>query len=565
MLTFIRNRNILTKIAIPVTILIVVVVGIIAYAKNGLDTLADNTQQIVDMSAARLEAALRIEIGLSEATTQQKNVLLETEVPMMQAAVKRYDDAKAGAVAGADKLIALSGTDPARRATNEQVKQGVLAAFTAAEKGTSLALKNDREGALKISLNEARDAKNDAVKLVGARIDAYKLGLTTAKENAAAEASHTTAVLISLAAAGLLVSIGILASIVIYLVVRPLTNMAGAMGKLAGGDLAIEVVGKDLKDEVGMLARSLEVFKQNAIETRRLTAAQEAERTQKEKRGVAVEALTRGFEAKIGKLVGMLASAATEMQATSQSMSSMAGDTSERSGVVATAAEEASTNVQTVASAAEELSASVAEISRQVAQSAKVAGKAVTDAKKTNETVQALAVGAQKIGDVVSLIQQIASQTNLLALNATIEAARAGEAGKGFAVVASEVKSLANQTAKATEEIGAQIDHIQGATKQAVEAIQGIGTVIDEINEIAAAIAAAVEQQGSATQEIARNVQQAAAGTQEVTRNITSVKESSTASGAAATQVLSAASDLSRQAESLTTEVNSFIADIKAA
>jgi methyl-accepting chemotaxis protein len=348
-------------------------------------------------------------------------------------------------------------------------------------------------------------------------------------------------------------------------ITRPLGQMTAAMAKLAAGDKTVAIPSADAKDEIGDMAKAVLVFKTNMVETDRLAKAQEAERVQKEKRGVAVEALTRGFEAKIGRLVGMLSSAATEMQATSQSMSSMAGDTSERSATVATAAEEASTNVQTVASAAEELSASVAEISRQVAQSAKVAGKAVTDAKKTNETVQALAVGAQKIGDVVSLIQQIASQTNLLALNATIEAARAGEAGKGFAVVASEVKSLANQTAKATEEIGAQIDQIQGATKQAVEAIQGIGTVIDEINEIAAAIAAAVEQQGSATQEIARNVQQAAAGTQEVTRNITSVKESSTASGEAANQVLSAASDLSRQAESLTTEVNSFIADIKAA
>jgi methyl-accepting chemotaxis protein len=348
-------------------------------------------------------------------------------------------------------------------------------------------------------------------------------------------------------------------------ITHPLSKMTAAMAKLAAGDKSVMIPSADAKDEIGDMAKAVQVFKTNMIEADRLAKAQESERAVKEKRAAALDTLTHSFEAKIGKLVGMLASAATEMQATSQSMSSTAVDASERSVAVAAAAEEASTNVQTVASAAEELSSSVSEISRQVAQSAKVAGKAVEDAKRTNETVQALSTGAQKIGEVVSLIQQIASQTNLLALNATIEAARAGEAGKGFAVVASEVKSLANQTAKATEEIGAQIDQIQGATKQAVDAIQGIGTIIDEINGIAAAIAAAVEQQGSATQEIARNVQQAAAGTQEVTRNIASVKESSAASGAAATQVLASASELSKQAEGLTAEVNTFIAQVKAA
>lgn len=355
------------------------------------------------------------------------------------------------------------------------------------------------------------------------------------------------------------------AFLIISGVSKPITAMTEAMKRLAGHDLKTAIVGVGRKDEIGAMAGAVQVFKDNMIEAERLAKAQEAERAMKEKRATALDSLTQSFETKIGKLVSLLSSAATEMQATSQSMTSMANDTSERSVTVAAAAEEASTNVQTVASATEELSSSVSEIARQVAQSAKVASKAVEDAKRTDATVQSLAVGAQKIGEVVTLIQQIAGQTNLLALNATIEAARAGEMGKGFAVVASEVKSLANQTAKATEEIASQVEEIRTTTGQTVEAIRGIGEVINEINGIAAAIAAAVEQQGSTTREIARNVQQAAAGAQDVTRNITSVKESSSASGAAANQVLSAASDLSKQAESLTSEVNSFIADIKAA
>ena len=271
------------------------------------------------------------------------------------------------------------------------------------------------------------------------------------------------------------------------------------------------------------------------------------------------------FEAKVGTLVSMLSSGATELQATAQSMSATATQTDQQATTVAAAAEEASAGVQTVAAAAEELSASIHEISRQVAQSAQITGKAVEDARRTDTIVRALAEGAQKIGDVVRLITGIAAQTNLLALNATIEAARAGDAGKGFAVVANEVKSLAAQTARATEEIGAQITHIQGATGEAVQAIKAISATIEEVNGIASNIAAAVEEQGAATAEIARNVQQTAASAQQVTATITGVSQAANDTGGAAEQVFGAASGLSKQAEQITSEVNDFVADVRAA
>ena len=284
-----------------------------------------------------------------------------------------------------------------------------------------------------------------------------------------------------------------------------------------------------------------------------------------EQRSKSIDMLAQGFEAKAGQLVGQVASAATELRTTAQSMTGTASEAQHQATNVAAAAEEASVNVQTVAAAAEQLASSITEISRQVAQSAKVAGKAREDARRTDGVVQALSEGAQKIGEVVGLISDIAGQTNLLALNATIEAARAGDAGKGFAVVASEVKSLATQTAKATDDIAHQIAQIQTATKDAVDSIRGIGTTIGEISEIAAGIAAAVEEQGAATQEIARNVQQAAAGTQEVSSNIVGVSKGASDTGAAANQVLGAAGELSKQAEQLRSEVSAFIAGVKVA
>jgi methyl-accepting chemotaxis protein len=364
------------------------------------------------------------------------------------------------------------------------------------------------------------------------------------------------------------VSIGVAATVV-YLtnrsIVPPILKMVGAMRKLAGGDHSVEIPATDKKDEIGLMARAVLIFKENMIKAKELAAKEADAIKERVARAARVNELTQTFDADISIVLRSVASASTELQATASSMTATAEETSNQATAVAAATEEASANVQTVAAASEELASSVTEIGRQVTQSAAVAQKAVAEAERTNATVQGLFNDAASIGDVVKLISDIASQTNLLALNATIEAARAGEAGRGFAVVAAEVKSLAEQTAKATDQISTQVLSIQTSSSEAVSAIKGITATINEMNEIASAIASAVEEQGSATQEIARNVQQAALGTSEITSNVSGVQQAAGDTGAAAHQVLEASGELSRQSETMRGQVESFLSNIKAA
>jgi len=349
-------------------------------------------------------------------------------------------------------------------------------------------------------------------------------------------------------------------------ITNPIHAMTAAMNDLAGGNLHVAVPGVGRSDEIGEMADAVQVFKTNAVERQRL----EAEQAEQESRAAAqrkadMVKLADDFEAAVGEIIHTVSSAATELEASAKTLTGTAIRSQELAVVVASASDEASTNVQSVASATEEMSSSVNEISRQVQESARIAGEAVVQARQTNDRVGELSKAAARIGDVVELINTIAGQTNLLALNATIEAARAGESGRGFAVVAAEVKALAEQTAKATGEIGQQISGIQSATEHSVSAIHEIGQTIGRMSEISATIASAVEEQGAATQEISRNVQRAATGTQQVTVNVGEVRQGATETGSASSQVLSAAQSLARDSNRLSDQVGRFLATVRAA
>jgi len=348
-------------------------------------------------------------------------------------------------------------------------------------------------------------------------------------------------------------------------IVRPMTAMTGVMTNLAQGDTAVSVPAREAANEIGDMARAVEVFKQNMIRAAGLAAEQARDQAAKAERQHHVSEIIAGFDASVRSLLDSLAAAAGDMHEAASALTRTAGETNQQAEQVAGSAEQASANVQTVAAATEEMVASAAEITRQVARSTEIAARAVEVARGTDAQVHSLAETAVKIQAVVELINGIAGQTNLLALNATIEAARAGEAGKGFAVVASEVKSLAGQTARATGDIGAQVQAIQAATQDAVQAIKTISGTIDEMNEISTAVAAAMHQQGATTAEMARNNHQAAAGTQQVSATIRSVSQGASATGEAASRALSAATELGARTRTLRSEVGMFLDRMRAA
>jgi methyl-accepting chemotaxis protein len=564
MVTF-SSLPILAKFAVPAALAALIAGAIVFYAAIVIADLSTTAAQLADGDAARVQLALTAESDFNAAAVSEKNAILAAgDTKAVNDAMGKYGQATDTALDAADALARIT-PDAAQRALIGTFRQAVKDRRQASAHVFTLALAGNAGEAFQYSRHQAAQYRQIAIASITALIHADEAGMKAARDGSIVLASRAKLRLVAGGVLGLSGAFGLLAWIAVMQINRPLTAIAREMMRLANGELDIALPGIAKRDEVGALARSLLVFRENARTAGRLRQEQDAAGAAQALRHQEIEQSIAAFDAQLRTGLDAVNAASAGLQSYSARLAADAGETRHQVDAVSQASNAAASNVQAIAASTEELHLSISEISRQVAQCAGLASEAVTDVSRSTETVGNLAATAGEVGEVIRLIQAVAAKTNLLALNATIEASRAGDAGRGFAVVAGEVKALAAQTAAATTRISAQIAAMQAETASAVHAIATIGGTIGRMSDIATAIASAVEQQNAATKEIAQNINDVASGTAAVTANIASVGTAAGSTGAAADHVDSAARELGAQAARLRGDVDEFFGRIRSA
>nr|WP_298684816.1 methyl-accepting chemotaxis protein [uncultured Dongia sp.] len=510
-------------------------------------------------SAAREAMDLRLDIIAISRMTYQL-----AQSPEKAADFQKETERRTGEMM--ERFAILDAAADAQQKTQLDAVKGVLAPyFDKIRALVDVAAKGGDKAAIDAALKDglaAQKVVTDTVKIYST----YSAERMTAmRDGALALSANAQWVQIVVALVGIV--FGVLVGYIVAKrgIVNPIRRVTEALQSLANGNLNVEVVGTERRDEVGDIARTMATFKENAEARAKLALEEERQQREKIAQGERVAKLIQAFEGQTTNVLGIINAAAGTLNQTAGTLSNASDETSHQTTAVAAASEEATRNVELVAAATEEMSASIREIAQQMAGARTVANDAAARAQEARSMVRNLEEAGTRIGDVIGLINDIASQTNLLALNATIEAARAGEAGRGFAVVATEVKSLATQTGTATEDIRSQVESMRSSITSATDVISEIATVIDRLNEMATAVASTIEEQTAATQEIGRNATEAAQGTQEVAKSIghVSVAAATTADGAG--KVLDAANGLTLQTDTLRRNIVDFISGVRAA
>jgi methyl-accepting chemotaxis protein len=552
------RTGLLPRVLGPVVLMILTAAAIVAFSAFELLQEPETARIAVDRDAAGLTDILVIQEGLYSAADKEKAAILSDQADEVKQQAEDWAGEIKDARATADELLTLAENDQERALVNT-VKTGIEGYAAEGGKVLALAAQQHDPEALALSKGAAFEARDSADSTGDTIRESYQKALDASKADDDRIFRSAVAWLVGGSAIVLGSVTLLLFWIVISGVIRPTRRMTETMTRLASGDLAVDIPALERRDEIGLMARAVEVFKRNAVEKTALEESQSKDNASRARRQEEIDQLVGFFGRSVSGVFNTVSSASASIAQTSSELVEAMSTTGGQARTVMGEMGQTGATVQSVAAASQQLSASIHEIGRQAGESSRISSAALQQSDEIVGRVEELKTAAQQIGAVVELINNIAGQTNLLALNATIEAARAGEAGKGFAVVASEVKSLAQQTARATEEIGGQISSIQSVTIRTAEAIQGIAATVRQVNDIATTIASAVSEQTSATQEIARSFEQVSNTTASVSKNMEDVASAVTSSSESATTVKATAEQLSGEAETLSAEVKDFL------
>jgi methyl-accepting chemotaxis protein len=527
---------------------------------QAIETLKRSSKLVKELVANQI-SGLRHALEISAQTHLITSLISEGAAARDPASLVPIQDRFNAASDLLTKASAALTNDDLKQATAELLAfgQGADSAFALRGRELAAGAMGDR------TIEENAGLQRELDQAVAALVSEAEAAMNRGAAKLIDDLDRNRTLLLIVAVASLLAAAGIGVFYVQRRLVRRLTSIGDAMRRLSSGETDLAVPAAGDRDEIGEMARSLEVFRAGEIERRNFAERERAEQAAHQDRAAAVERMIAEFRATVTAVIATVTENISRMEGTARTLATIAGEADQQAVAASESSETTSSNVRTVAAATDELGASISQISEQASQANGVVERATEIARSADQLVGQLAAGANRIGDVVKLIRAIADQTNLLALNATIEAARAGEAGRGFAVVASEVKTLANQTAKATEDIATQVGAIQNSTAEAVGAIRSIGDVMSDISRFTATIAAAVEEQSTSTQEIACNVQQAATGAKELAGNMTVVSEAIRETNRSASAVLEVSNALSDQAGTLQQAVDAFLHKVAAA